>query len=92
MTDKTLQDRLRDPSHGFDRNDSHTEDRYVCLCEHLANEAADAIDAQEARIKALEGALRVMYEAEKDYIIRNNLGDPHDNQRMKVARDLLGEK
>lgn len=55
MTDKTLQDRLRDPSHGFDRNDSHTEDRYVCLCEHLANEAADAIDAQAERIKALEG-------------------------------------
>ncbi len=78
MTDKTLQYRLRE--------------YYVSTGANYVQEAADALDAQEARIKALEGALRVMYEAEKDYIIRNNLGDPHDNQRMKVARALLGEK
>ena len=78
MTDKTLQERLRLLAYAYDLPD--------------CTEAADALDAQEARIKALEGALRTMYESEKDYIIRNNLGDPHHNQRMKVARALVGEK
>jgi hypothetical protein len=42
-----LTKRLRDGEHGFDRNGSHSEGRYVCLCEHLANQAADRIDALE---------------------------------------------
>jgi hypothetical protein len=49
----TLQERLRDPAHGFDRNESHSEDRYVCLCEHLANEAADALDAKDRALREI---------------------------------------
>ena len=87
MTDKTLQDRLRDPSHGFDRNDSHTEDRYVCLCEHLANEAADALDAQAERIKALEVALRVLV---RD--VEAVCDDLELQPAIYQARALLGDK
>ena len=36
-------------------------------------------------------ALKFMYEAEADYITRNNLGDVHHNDRMKLARDVIAE-
>ena len=51
----------------------------------LYREFASALEERQELIEAL----RVMYESEKDYITRNKLGDPHDNQRMKVARALL---
>lgn len=46
--------RLREGDHGFDRNGSHSEDRYVCLCEHLANEAADALLSLSAQLAEKE--------------------------------------
>jgi hypothetical protein len=36
-----------------------------------------------------EEALRMLYEETKDYILVNQLGDPHDKQSMKVARAVL---
>jgi len=36
-----------------------------------------------------EEALRMLYEENKDYILTNQLGDPHQNQSMKVAREVL---
>lgn len=58
----------------------------------MAIRAADALDAQEARIKALEGALREWLEAED-----HPKGDWATDMRrvndiMKRARALLGEK
>lgn len=88
----TLQERLRDPAHGFDRNDSHTEDRYVCLCEHLANEAADALDAKDARIKELEGALRPFACKCGPYrcMAHGDDTDPDDCERHRARAALKG--
>lgn len=36
-------------------------------------------------------ALKIMYEAEADYITRNNLGEIHHNERMKHARDVIAK-
>ena len=37
----------------------------------------------------LRECLRVLYEENLDYITRNNLGDPHHNGSMKMARFAL---
>lgn len=82
MTDKTLQDRLRDFDAYFKPGARAA----------LAEKAADALDAKDERIKALEGALREWLEAED-----HPKGDWATDMRrvndiMKRARALLGEK
>ena len=48
-------ERLRkNDDHGFDRNSSHSEDRYVCLCDHLAREAADEIQSLRQQLAECE--------------------------------------
>lgn len=46
-------------------------------------------DAQRKRIAALEAALRVFVSHEVDYMRRNDLGDPEQQDRVKLAREAL---
>jgi len=55
MTDKTLQDRLRDEAMIADEHQYYNHARSLV-------QAADALDAQAARIKELEGALLTIIE------------------------------
>lgn len=76
MTDKTLQQRLRD------REGDNDDD--------LIDAAADALDAQEKRIKELEGGLR-------DFLAwddGSHDGSPaaHHDSAIARARALMGEK
>lgn len=41
-------------------------------------------------LRRTRAALRLLYNETKDYITRNNLGDPHHNRSMQVARKVLG--
>ena len=55
MTD--IVEKLRQGDHhDFDRQASLNEDRYVCMCEHIANEAADEIE----RLRKIEAAAKVL--------------------------------
>lgn len=75
MTDKTLQDRLR--------QQAITADEFGYLDHARAlNGAADALDAQAERIRALEGALRGFLA---------EFGDKATNANVRQARALLGE-
>lgn len=54
----------------------------------------EVADANAALIKVapqLYRVLKTLYDNQADYITRNNLGDPHHNQDMKDARDVLAE-
>ncbi len=78
MTDKTLQDRLRLLAYAYDLPD--------------CTEAADALDAQEARIKALEGALGMLVGwADGPSASISVVSAAHD-RIVDRARALLGEK
>jgi len=60
MTDKTLQDRLRDEGQ-ITKTVVHGSGQVLgerFIPDKLCTEAADALDAQAERIKALDGALR----------------------------------
>ena len=61
MTDKTLQDRLREPE-VFKMADGSS----IETIDPIRHESADALDAQAERIKALEGALRELIEDVED--------------------------
>ena len=58
--------------HGFDRNQSHTEDRYVCECDYWRpdrNCAAERLRADHvAEVEALKAALREI----RDSTFRNS--------------------
>ena len=45
----------------------------------------------ETANKMLREALEMLYEETKDYITINNLGDPHHNQSMKLAKQALSK-
>jgi hypothetical protein len=45
-----------------------------------------------SREQRLEDALRLLYEETKEYIEINHLGDPHHNESMKRASNLLEAK
>jgi len=79
MTDKTLQDRLRDFDAYFKPGARAA----------LAEKAADALDAQAERIKALDGALREIVKALAD---SDEEGLIEHAEQMIRARALLGEK
>ena len=40
-------------------------------------------------LERMEVALRMLHDETEDYVVLNNLGDPHHNQSMKMARAAL---
>jgi len=52
------------------------------------------VEEQKARIETfveMYYALKILYWENVDYIRINNLGDPHHNESMKKARDVLAK-
>ena len=96
MTDKTLQERLRDQGQitktivlGAPSESRVLSERFIH--DPLCHEAADALDAQAERIKALEGAL----DEAMDFVESEFQGTTKDHTGTNLiarARALLGEK
>ena len=103
MTDKTLQDRLREHRVILKSGEYDGAQLMAAWCDMV--NAADALDAQAERIKALEGALRGVV---SDWDARGNglevfKDDPEcpywspsaamvGSEHINRARALLGEK
>tara|TARA_R110000796_G_scaffold39303_1_gene98130 strand:+ start:265 stop:465 length:201 start_codon:yes stop_codon:yes gene_type:complete len=60
-------------------------------CE-MCHEAANELEASQARIAELEAALLVMVNHEVNYMDNNNLGNPEEQHRIKQARAALKPK
>jgi hypothetical protein len=68
-----------DAPHGFDRNGSHSEDRYVCMCEHWEPPQPDPMQlANELEQYATSGIEKEVAHAVRDLIVEN----------QKLKRDL----
>jgi hypothetical protein len=48
-------------------------------------------DALADRVKALEAALRGLYDGTAEYVYLNHIGDPHNTTPMRNAAKALGE-
>ena len=48
-----------------------------------------ALEASQRDVEGLREALLILYNETKDYITINHLGDPHQNQSMRLARNAL---
>ena len=105
MTDKTLQERLREHRVILKSGDYDGAQLMAAWCDMV--NAADALDAQAERIKALEGALRTLVISAQSLDNAFKLGCRfRDNERhpeiacglvnlrtfVDRARALLGEK
>ena len=91
MTQDTICNPHPDAPHGFNRNASHNENRYVCDCEGWQpDEDKDAkIEAQTSMIKELCDALNLGVSETTDYVIRNHLGDAINNEWLCMGRIAL---
>jgi len=65
----------------WDKSDGHAQ-RYV---------RADLHDAAQAEIEQLRAALTAMVDAEVDYMMINDLGDPEMQHNVKIARAALAQ-
>ena len=62
---------------------------YIALLDKRIVDLEKQLAERDAALARCVGAFRMLHDEMADYIFLNNLGDPHKNQSMRMARDAL---